>query len=388
MNSTETSRARLTPISRRSLVQFLGGAAGLALCSSAGRAWAMAAEGRDQPAPPETTLPYFLTRGVVLVLSDLRTLDWPERARRAGLTTIATHIFPHEVAAFMQKDEGQRFWESCQRLGIQVEHELHAMSDLLPRSLFDKDPNLFPLNDQGQRVRAYNLCVHSAAALEVVAENAIKYTKILRATTHRYFYWIDDGQPMCRCPRCRELTDSDQALLLEHHVLKAIRQVDPQATLGHLAYARTLQPPQKIKPVPGIFLEFAPIQRKYDVPFRQRDVVGSGGLTHGRLLEALDANLAWFGREGAQTLEYWLDLSRFSGWKRENVKRLPWRDDVFRDDLRLYADRGIRHATTFAAWVDGEYVTRFGDPPLDAYGAGLRRWQVDRGRAVESASTE
>ena len=190
---------------------------------------------------------------MVLVLSDLRTLDWPERAKRAGLTTIATHIFPHEVAAFMQKDEGQQFWESCQRLGIQVEHELHAMSDLLPRSLFDKDPGMFPLNDQGQRVRDYNLCVHSAAALEVVAENAIKYTKILRATTHRYFYWIDDGKPMCRCPRCRELTDSDQALLLEHHVLQAIRQVDPQATLGHLAYARTLQPPQTDQTVAGDF---------------------------------------------------------------------------------------------------------------------------------------
>ena len=272
----------------------------------------------------------------------------------------------------MQKDEGQQFWESCQRLGIQVEHELHAMSDLLPRSLFDKDPGMFPLNDQGQRVRDYNLCVHSAAALEVVAENAIKYTKILRATTHRYFYWIDDGKPMCRCPRCRELTDSDQALLLEHHVLQAIRQVDPQATLGHLAYARTLQPPQTIKPLPGIFLEFAPIERRYDVPFRQRDAAGSGGLTHGRLLDALDANLAWFGREGAQTLEYWLDLSRFSRWKRENVKPLPWHDDVFRDDLQLYADRGVRHVTTFGAWLDGDYVKRFGDPPVDAYGAGLR----------------
>ena len=67
-----------------------------------------------------------------------------------------------------------------------------------------------------------------------------------------------------------------------------------------------------LKPLPGIFLEFAPIERRYDVPFRQRDAAGAGGLTHGRLLDALDANLAWFGREGAQTLEYWLDLSRFS----------------------------------------------------------------------------
>jgi hypothetical protein len=90
------------------------------------------------------------------------------------------------------------------------------------------------------------------------------------------------------------------------------------------------------------------------------------------LCDALDANLAWFGREGAQTLEYWLDLSRFSRWKRENVKQLPWHDDVFRDDLQLYADRGVRHVTTFAAWLDGDYVKRFGDPPVDAYGAGLR----------------
>jgi hypothetical protein len=372
MNDTETSRVEPTPISRRSLLQLLGGAASLAFGPSAGSAWATAAEEGDRSTPPENTCPYFLTRGVVLVLSDLRTLDWPERAKRARLTTIATHLFPHEVAAFMQKDEGQQFWESCQRLGIQVEHELHAMSDLLPRPLFEKDPSMFPLNDQGQRVRDYNVCVHSAAALDVVAENAVKYTKILRATTHRYFYWIDDGKPMCRCPRCRELTDSDQALLLEHHVLQAIRQVDPQATLGHLAYARTLQPPLTIKPLPGIFLEFAPIERRYDVPFRQRDAAGSGGLMHGRLLDALDANLAWFGREGAQTLEYWLDLSRFSRWKRENVKPLAWHDDVFRDDLQLYADRGIRHVTTFAAWLDGDYVRRFGDPPVDAYGAGLR----------------
>lgn len=72
-------------------------------------------------------------------------------------------------------------------------------------------------------------------------------------------------------------------------------------------------------------------------------------------------------------LQYWLDLSRFSGWKRDNVKTLPWHEDVFCDDLRTYADRGIRHVTTFAAWLDGDYVKRFGEPPLQAYADGLRR---------------
>jgi len=324
-------------------------------------------------AAPQKSGPLFLTRGVVVVLSDLRTLDWPQRAKRAGLTTVSTHIFPHEVAAYVQSAQGQRFLDQCRTLGVEVEHELHAMSDLLPRAMFDKDPAMFPMNEKGDRFRDYNLCVHSRAAVEVACENARKYTKLLRSTTGRYFYWIDDGRPMCRCPKCRGFSDGDQALLLENQMLEAIREIDPRATLAHLAYSRTLTPPTQVKPKPGIFLEFAPIERRYDVPFGRRDARGAGGATHGKLLDALDANLEWFGRVGAQALEYWLDLSRFSGWKRANVKQLPWHEGVFLDDLQTYAQRGVRHVTSFAAWIDGDYVKRFGEPPLDRYGAGLLR---------------
>jgi hypothetical protein len=319
---------------------------------------------------------FFLTRGIVLVVQDLRTLDWPRRAARAGLTTIATHIFPHEVASFLKTDAGHAFLEGCRTEGLHVEHELHAMSDLLPRPLFDKDPTMFPMNDQGQRVRAFNLCVHSKNALDIACENAVQYARQLRPTTGRYFYWIDDGQPMCRCPKCREYSDSDQALLLENRLLDALRRDDPRATLAHLAYARTLRPPSQIKPDPGIFLEFAPITRRYDRPLGDREVRPGNGPSHGELLDLLDANLAVFGRQGAQVLEYWLDLSRFSGWRREKVQKLPWNREVFLADLRTYAQRGIRHATTFGAWLDGDYVKRFGEPPIDEYAAGLRRWKA------------
>jgi len=40
---------------------------------------------------------------------------------------------------------------------------------------------------------------------------------------------------------------------------------------------------------------------------------------------------------------------------------------------KTYAQRGVRHVTTFAAWIDGDYVKRFGEPPLDRFGAGLLR---------------
>ena len=127
--------------------------------------------------------PWFLTRGVVLVVKDLRTLDWPQRAKRAGLTTLATHICPHEVAEYVKSPRGQEFLVSCRKLGLQVEHELHAMSDLLPRGLFEKDPSMYRVNEKGQRSPDCNCCIHSPQAVGVICENVVKYAGLLRPTT-------------------------------------------------------------------------------------------------------------------------------------------------------------------------------------------------------------
>lgn len=146
------------------------------------------------------------------------------------------------------------------------------------------------------------------------------------------------------------------------------------ATLAHIAYHRTLEPPTQIKPDPGIFLEFAPIARRYDRPLSDRSARHDAAhMTHGEYIDCLSANLAVFGTDGAQVLEYWMDNSRFSGWKRDQVKRLPWNRDVFLDDVAFYASLGIRHVTQFATWLDGRYVEHFGEPPVDEYGLGLQR---------------
>ena len=77
--------------------------------------------------------------------------------------------------------------------------------------------------------------------------------------------------------------------------------------------------------------------------------------THGEQLDAVDANLEVFGRKGAQVLDRrWLDVSRFSLWRRENVVGLPWNAQVLADDLHTYAVRGIRCITSFAVWIDDE----------------------------------
>jgi hypothetical protein len=326
---------------------------------------------------------FFTVRGVVLTPSDVRTWDWPRAASEAGLNTIALHGPPGDVVAFLGTERGAGYLDTCAALGLQVEYELHAARDLLPRDLFDRDPAMFRMDEHGDRVPDRNLCVHSQHALDIVRERAVAYAEMLRPTTGRYFFWIDDGQPMCRCSQCRAFSESDQALILENALLGALQQVDPRATLAHLAYLNTLSAPSKVHPQLGIFLEYAPIMRRHDTPLAQRDACqdSPGAPSHGAQLDALDANLAVFGREGAQVLEYWLDVSRFSLWRKENVAKLRWNAQILTDDLRTYAARGIRCVTSFAVWIDGAYVRRFGEPPVQEYAAALRDAQAPGRRA-------
>ncbi len=313
--------------------------------------------------PAKTEKPCaFQTRGVVLTPSDL-SLDWPERAAKAGLTTIALHPFPGVVSKFIGSPAGQEFLEKCTRLGLNVEYELHAMGELLPRSLFRTQPECFRMNDKGVRTPEGNLCVHSARALEIVSSNAVRIAQQLKPTTGRYFFWGDDGKPWCRCQQCKEYSDSDQALLLENHLVRELRRIDSRAQLAHLAYHNTIKPPARVKPDPGVFLEFAPIYRRYDSPYEQQNKADDKDSC-----QALVDNLKVFPVESSQVLEYWLDASKFSKWKRPSVK-LPWRRDVLTADAEYYVRLGVRHVTTFAVYVDADYMKRYGDPfEIQEYG--------------------
>lgn len=320
------------------------------------------------------------TKGVVLTVEDLETLDWPLLAHKAGLTTIGTHIFPEQVAKFITTDKGQQFLSDCKKYNIQVEHELHSMRDLLPRSYFDTNPEMFRMNEKGVRVKDYNCCPHSEQALIIIAENALRYADILTPTTMRFFYWIDDAVPMCKCNLCKDFNDADQALLIENAIIRALRQKYPAASLAHLAYVNTMIPPAKVKPEEGIFLEFAPIYRQWDKPLSD----GKAGivaakqddgslLTHAQTMELLHENLNVFPAATAQVLEYWLDVSLQSQWKKP-AKKISWYPEVCKKDVAIYKKAGIKHITTFAVYVDGNYKKQYGNLDfINEYGKILTR---------------
>ena len=342
---------------------------------AAGAAWAaLGAAPRDRSAglAQLRDRAFFETRGVVLTPDDLTLEDWPQRAKEAGLNTIGLHHgqSPRAVADFVRSAKGAAFVAQCRQSGLRLEYELHAMRELLPRDLFGKNPSLFRMNEKGERTPDANLCVHSGEAMRIAAENALALARLLQPATGRHFFWGDDGRPWCRCPRCVPFDDSDQALILENRILKELRRGSPKAQLAHLAYSNTLSAPRQIKPDGGIFLEFAPIDRRYDLPLGAKE-----DPAHARLVQALEANLKVFGSRQAQVLEYWLDVSRFSHWRKPAVA-LPFDDKVFTADLDFYGARGIRHVTTFAVYIDADYVQRYGEPlEVKRYGSQLIKWR-------------
>jgi len=334
---------------------------------------------RGVPAPPRGG-----TRGVVLYPFDLSLRDWPARCAKAGLNTIGLHAARRldVLRDFITSADGRRFLSECRTLRLAVEYELHAMGELLSRELYYKDPSLFRVDDRGKRNPDANCCPHSAAALDIIAAKAVAWAKVFAPTTHRYFHWPDDGAQWCRCGKCRDFSASEQALLVENHIVKALRRdVDPRAQLSHISYHHTLAAPARVKPETGIFLEFAPIARDYTRPISDREAKTRRSAnqtfepaTNGGYLDILEANLKVFGADTAQVLEYWLDVSMFSRWTRP-AQKLPWNEAVCRADIAAYRALGVRHITTFATFIDADYVKLHGDPQpaIEAYGAALQQ---------------
>ncbi len=133
-------------------------------------------------------------------------------------------------------------------------------------------------------------------------------------------------------------------------------------------------------PAEGVFLEYAPIDRCHERPLTDSLACWSERTSwcNGDYCKMLRDNLEVFGAENAQVLEYWLDASMFSRWKKPQ-KPVNWDKDVFDADLRMYAELGIRNITCYGAWIDDNYVKTFGDVSfIRYYGEALRDYRPEK----------
>lgn len=212
-------------------------------------------------------------RGIVIHPNELSE-TWLKDAQSLQLNVLGLHPpGGRDAARNLQKmledlraPQIRRLLDRAQSMGLILEYEMHAVSYLLPRSLFASHPDFFRMDDKGVRTPDFNLCASSQQALEMLSENAARLAALLPTASHRYYFWLDDvTQSSCHCPRCRDLSPSDQQLLCVHAMLRGVRSVDPNASIAYIAYLDTLRVPEHIQPEPGVFLEYAPIKRRPDV---------------------------------------------------------------------------------------------------------------------------
>ena len=320
--------------------------------------------------------PFFEMRGLVLAWDDLsnpEVIDWFDIMKRYGINTIS--VFGKDY----QSEEYKALRQKCVDSGIDFEYEEHAMSWLMDKSLFETHPEYFRMNEEGVRVADGNGCPSSEEGLKVIMGNVKAFTDSHKPTNHRYYTWLYDGGDICHCEECKDYNASDQGLIFENHIIKVLREFDPEAQLAHLAYDNTTPAPSCIKPEEGVFLEWAPFYRRWDKPLSDTTAIRNGQKwSHADYIRMLEDNLKVFPAETAQVLEYWLDVSLASGWKKPQ-KQLDWHNDVYLDDLKTYASYGIRRITVYAAWIDPYYVETFKDTTcVHDYCRGLQTYRHTR----------
>jgi len=234
------------------------------------------------------------------------------------------------------------------RRGLDVEGGGHAMVELLPRALFARHPEYFPVTSDGRRSDLGNICVSSPEALAVVAERAQAARDALPGATDLHLWGLDlFGGGWCTCARCTLLTPSDQALRVAH---AAADRLDGAGRVYHLAYHDTITPP-RARPGLRVWAEFAPRERCY-----AHAIDDAGCATNVPYWEALARHLERF--EGrVDVFEYYGDALLFGGCAVPLV-------EVIARDLASYAAAGVRGVScllfgSYCLWAYGANVEAF-----------------------------
>lgn len=291
---------------------------------------------------------------------------WIDRFVAQGVDTVGLHPVGGNDAEFslerltqrMQEADYQALIDYAREQGLKIEYEFHSCSWLLPRGLFEQHPEYFRVDTAGNRTTDRNFCVTNEDALQFVVDRSVQLAKALYGSENRYFFWLDDGKNQhCHCEQCKNLSPSDQNLMTMNAIVTALRKEDPDAQVAYLAYQDCMAVPQQVRPAPGIFLEYAPIERCFDKPLRE---------SMQPQIPAIQELLDYFGTTDSKVLEYWYDNSLFSGWKKPPQRFEP-KNQFIPDDIAFYRELGFEDISSFACYLGEDYEALYGEPDISAF---------------------
>lgn len=315
----------------------------------------------------------FRERGIIIHAEDCLNDYWADRLTGEDLHLNVLGVHPaggHDAHQTMEQairmlstPEWAKFASRMEKAGIAIEFEMHALSWMLEREKFDTHPHWFRADANGNRTLQFNCCASEPEVLEYIKERACALAKIFVPDTNKYYFWIDDvASAGCQCEKCRGLTPSDQCMILTNAIAEGLEAGRPGAKQSYLAYFATLTPP-KIAPRHNVFLEYAPMNRDHERPLNDPGCTKNADAT-----ATLPELLAYFGKNDAKVLDYWMDNSMFSGWKRP-PKEFYLREAVCRADAAMYRGMGFDAVTSFGCYLGQDYAELYGDTPLAVYDA-------------------
>ncbi len=316
-----------------------------------------------------------MRRGIVVHPDEMR-VALIDRMAASGLNTLGLHPVGGENAAqslaqaiaWRKLPETEALFQYAYAKGICVEFEAHALSWLLPREKFAENPSWFRMNEHGERTPDVNFCPSNADALAYISNRTAALAAYLPTNSHRYFYWMDDvAGKKCMCKKCQSLSASDQQLITVNAMLKGLKRVDPEAKIAYIAYLDALHPPKNVQKATDVFLEYAPFKRDPDAPMN--DPSNEKNASEAAALPAL---LTFFGTENAQVLEYWMDNSMYSGWKKP-PKAFALRGHIMAQDVPFYRALGFADLTSFGCFLGLDYEKLHGKAPIEEYAKILQK---------------
>lgn len=283
----------------------------------------------------------------------------------------------HPVGGKNADEHIQRMLDSLDRLqpllcraremGMTVEFEMHALSWLMPRDLFGDHPEWFRMNENGECTPDFNICASNEEGLAHLSRRAAELARLLPSKNHLYYFWTDDVVSYsCHCPRCRELSASDQQLAIVNAIQRGIRTVDPLGCQAYLAYQDAMRTPRNVQPDEGVFLEYAPFRRRLNHAIDDPDCPENASERAG-----LEELLSFFGHRNAKVLDYWTDNSLLSKWTYP-PKPFTLIADVMRKDAAFYHRLGFESVTAFGCYLGKDYIDLHGKPDLHEYGEILK----------------
>lgn len=290
--------------------------------------------------------------------------NWINRANKLNVTKLSLHPVGgyrateslYNMLEWLKNDDTKQLIDKACNSGLQFGYQFHSAGYLLPRNLFESNPEYFRMDKDGHRVDDYNFCVSNEKALNIVSTRAAELASKLYKNDNKFYFWLDDKEGVqCYCDKCSKLSTSNKNMIVMNSIITELRKNNKDAKICYLAYQDTMTVPT-IKPQDGIFLEYAPIERDINIDAENDPSTN---------IDNLKALIDFFGKKDSEVLEYWFDNSKYSKWTKP-PKEFKQNKNVIKKDIEFYARLGFEYFSSFACYLGEDYIELFGEPDLSA----------------------